>query len=109
MTDKPSFVYVTYIENTAERVWQALTDADLTAQYWGHKQHLRLERRLVLGAPAGRRLGYRRCHRYRAGSRTAAPLGHDLRRPRNGGARHAITSDFRHRAVPRDRPADRDA
>lgn len=36
MTDKPKFVYVTYIESTPERVWQALTDADLTAQYWGH-------------------------------------------------------------------------
>ncbi|HEU5470418.1 MAG TPA: metalloregulator ArsR/SmtB family transcription factor, partial [Actinophytocola sp.] len=36
MTDKPNFVYVTYIESTPERVWQALTDADLTAQYWGH-------------------------------------------------------------------------
>ena len=36
MTDKPTFVYVTYIESTPERVWQALTDADLTAEYWGH-------------------------------------------------------------------------
>jgi uncharacterized protein YndB with AHSA1/START domain/DNA-binding transcriptional ArsR family regulator len=36
MTDKPSFVYVTYIESTPERVWDALTDPDLTAQYWGH-------------------------------------------------------------------------
>ena len=36
MTDKPTFVYVTYIQSTPERVWQALTDADLTAQYWGH-------------------------------------------------------------------------
>ena len=36
MTDKPHFVYVTYIQSTPERVWQALTDADLTAQYWGH-------------------------------------------------------------------------
>jgi uncharacterized protein YndB with AHSA1/START domain len=33
---KPSFVYVTYIESTPERVWHALTDADLTAEYWGH-------------------------------------------------------------------------
>lgn len=32
----PSYVYVTYIKATAEQVWQALTDADLTAQYWGH-------------------------------------------------------------------------
>jgi uncharacterized protein YndB with AHSA1/START domain/DNA-binding transcriptional ArsR family regulator len=36
MTDKPSFVYVTYIESTPERVWDALTDPDMTAQYWGH-------------------------------------------------------------------------
>jgi uncharacterized protein YndB with AHSA1/START domain/DNA-binding transcriptional ArsR family regulator len=36
MADRPSYVYVTYIESSAERVWEALTDADLTAQYWGH-------------------------------------------------------------------------
>jgi uncharacterized protein YndB with AHSA1/START domain/DNA-binding transcriptional ArsR family regulator len=36
MADRPDYVYVTYIESTAERVWQALTDADLTAGYWGH-------------------------------------------------------------------------
>jgi uncharacterized protein YndB with AHSA1/START domain len=35
-TDKPDFVYVTYIRSSPERVWQALTDADLTAAYWGH-------------------------------------------------------------------------
>lgn len=36
MTGKPAFVYVTYIHSTPERVWHALTDADLTAEYWGH-------------------------------------------------------------------------
>ncbi len=36
MTDNPTFVYVTYIDATPERVWEALTDADLTARYWGH-------------------------------------------------------------------------
>lgn len=36
MADRPSYVYVTYIESSPERVWDALTDADLTAQYWGH-------------------------------------------------------------------------
>jgi uncharacterized protein YndB with AHSA1/START domain/DNA-binding transcriptional ArsR family regulator len=36
MTDKPTYVYVTYIHSTAERVWHALTDADLSARYWGH-------------------------------------------------------------------------
>ncbi len=33
---QPTFVYVTYIESSPERVWQALTDPDLTAAYWGH-------------------------------------------------------------------------
>jgi uncharacterized protein YndB with AHSA1/START domain len=36
MSQKPGFVYVTYIHSTPERVWDALTDPELTAQYWGH-------------------------------------------------------------------------
>jgi uncharacterized protein YndB with AHSA1/START domain/DNA-binding transcriptional ArsR family regulator len=36
MADRPSYVYVTYIESTPEKVWHALTDADVTAEYWGH-------------------------------------------------------------------------
>ncbi|MET9220902.1 ArsR/SmtB family transcription factor [Streptomyces sp. NPDC088197] len=40
MTDEsvsvPTYVYVTYIRATPEQVWRALTDADLTARYWGH-------------------------------------------------------------------------
>ena len=31
---KPSFVYVTYIATTPEKVWQALVDTDLMRQYW---------------------------------------------------------------------------
>jgi uncharacterized protein YndB with AHSA1/START domain len=31
---KPTFVYVTYIASTPERVWQALTDGSITPQYW---------------------------------------------------------------------------
>src|SRR4051794_23906675 len=31
----PTYVYVTYIRASAEQVWHALTDADLTARYWG--------------------------------------------------------------------------
>lgn len=34
LTPKPAFVYVIYIATTAEKLWQALTDPDLTAQYW---------------------------------------------------------------------------
>lgn len=36
MSDRPSYVYVTYIKSSPERVWDALTDPELTAQYWGH-------------------------------------------------------------------------
>ncbi|WP_258061130.1 metalloregulator ArsR/SmtB family transcription factor [Arthrobacter sp. 4R501] len=32
----PTYLYVTYIRANAEQVWQALTDADVTAQYWAH-------------------------------------------------------------------------
>jgi uncharacterized protein YndB with AHSA1/START domain/DNA-binding transcriptional ArsR family regulator len=37
MSEKPQYVYVTYIRATPEQVWHALTDADLTGQYWGHR------------------------------------------------------------------------
>ncbi|PKW16973.1 ArsR/SmtB family transcription factor [Saccharopolyspora spinosa] len=36
MSDKPDFVYVIYIDSTPEEVWNALTDPDLTARFWGH-------------------------------------------------------------------------
>jgi uncharacterized protein YndB with AHSA1/START domain/DNA-binding transcriptional ArsR family regulator len=36
MAGRPSYVYVTYIESSPERVWEALTDPHLTARYWGH-------------------------------------------------------------------------
>ncbi|KAA0023490.1 ArsR/SmtB family transcription factor [Antrihabitans cavernicola] len=36
MTDKPSYVYVTYIATTPEKLWQALTDPEITAEYWDH-------------------------------------------------------------------------
>jgi uncharacterized protein YndB with AHSA1/START domain len=35
---KPEFVYTTYIETTAERLWHALTDGDFHERYWfGHR------------------------------------------------------------------------
>ena len=30
-----TYMYVTYVESSPERVWEALTDPDVTAQYWG--------------------------------------------------------------------------
>jgi uncharacterized protein YndB with AHSA1/START domain len=36
--NKPEFVYTTYIETSAEKLWQALTDGDFTERYWfGHR------------------------------------------------------------------------
>jgi uncharacterized protein YndB with AHSA1/START domain len=32
---KPSYVYVTYIRASAEKVWSAITDREMTPQYWG--------------------------------------------------------------------------
>jgi uncharacterized protein YndB with AHSA1/START domain len=32
--EKPKFVYVTYIASTPEKVWNALIDTKMTAQYW---------------------------------------------------------------------------
>jgi uncharacterized protein YndB with AHSA1/START domain len=37
VSDRPTYVYTTYIESTPDRVWEALTDADLTGAYWGHR------------------------------------------------------------------------
>jgi uncharacterized protein YndB with AHSA1/START domain/DNA-binding transcriptional ArsR family regulator len=37
MSEQPTYVYVTYIKASPEHVWKALTDADLTAAYWGHR------------------------------------------------------------------------
>ena len=34
---KASFVYVTYIRATPEKVWSALTDPETTQLYWGHR------------------------------------------------------------------------
>lgn len=36
VSNKPAFVYVTYLESTPEKVWHALTDPELTGEYWGH-------------------------------------------------------------------------
>jgi uncharacterized protein YndB with AHSA1/START domain len=36
MSDQ-TFVYVTYIATTPDKVWQALIDGELTRQYWKHE------------------------------------------------------------------------
>jgi len=45
---KPSFVYVTYIATTAERLWQALTSAEFTERYMFGR---RVDSTWTVGAP----------------------------------------------------------
>jgi|688.fasta_scaffold13025_11 hypothetical protein len=37
--EKPQFVYTLFIATTAEKLWQALTTAEFTQQYWGGRRH----------------------------------------------------------------------
>lgn len=36
--DKPKFVYVTYINTTPEKLWDALINPEFTKQYWGGRR-----------------------------------------------------------------------
>ncbi len=83
-TTIPTYVYVTYIRAGAEQVWQALTDADLTARVLGPRQRVRLAAGLDLGAPPHRRLGRRRRRRQGARDRPAPPARHHVRGPGGG-------------------------
>jgi uncharacterized protein YndB with AHSA1/START domain len=37
MTDTLACTYVTYIQSSSDKIWHALTDADSTAEWWGHR------------------------------------------------------------------------
>src|SRR4051812_5063262 len=36
---KSAYVYVTYIRSTPERVWQALTEGEVTRRYWSNHRN----------------------------------------------------------------------
>ena len=38
--DKPKFVYVSYIESTPEKVWNALRDPEMTRSYWFNHENV---------------------------------------------------------------------
>ena len=109
MTDKPTFVYVTYIESTPEKVWQALTDPDLTAQYWGHSN--------VSDWDVGSHWEHQRTDGTRIADvsgtvlESAPPVRacDHLGRTRRRAIRQPGASHIRHRALRRDRPAHRHA
>jgi uncharacterized protein YndB with AHSA1/START domain/DNA-binding transcriptional ArsR family regulator len=46
--DKPNFVYITYINTTPEKLWEALTNPEFTKQYWGGR---RIESDWKIGSP----------------------------------------------------------
>jgi len=60
---KPEFVYVTYIETTPEKLWQALTSSEFSKRYWSNTE-LQSDFKvgspfaLVLEADPPRRLSY---------------------------------------------------
>jgi len=37
---RPQFVYVTYIHSTPEKVWAALTDGEITKDYWSRRRNV---------------------------------------------------------------------
>lgn len=45
-----SFVYVTYILSTPEKVFEAITQPAIARRYCGHEKCLRLEGRIKMGA-----------------------------------------------------------
>ena len=40
MSDKPQYIYVTYISTTPEKVWNALQDPELTKLFWGRGRNV---------------------------------------------------------------------
>ena len=106
MTEQPTYVYVTYIKASPEQVWHALTDADLTARYWGHRNESDWQPGSTWAAPAHRRLGHRRRdgHGSRVGPAGAAG---DHVPGLDRAARRPVTGDLHHRAARGHRPADR--
>ncbi len=108
MNDKPTFVYTIYIESTPEAVWHALTDAELTAEYWGHSNVSDWKVGSQLGAPAHGRDAHRRRRRHGRGELAAEAVGDDLGRARRGAGRRPVARVVRHRALRRDRPPHRD-
>ena len=46
------FVYVTYIDTTPEKTWQALLDGEMTRQYWQHDNVSDWQPGSTLGTPA---------------------------------------------------------
>ncbi len=96
---KPKTVYVIYIASTPEKVWQALTDRELSQQYF-HGSLLEIEPKA--GGKFAVRFPDGRVNVQRQGGRmvAAAPARHHLDRRMDAGAARAagMPRQLRHRA-----------
>jgi len=94
-TDKPTFVYVTYIRSTPQRVWHALTDAT-SPPNTGATAMFATGSRLALGTPTHRRLEHRGRRRHSARINAPDAARHDLRRTRRAadGGESTVTFDI---------------
>jgi len=52
---KSTFVYVTYIRSTPDKVFKALTDPEITRQYWGHNTIIRVAPFMACGYHAAKK------------------------------------------------------
>ena len=101
----PSFVYVTYIRATPDKVWEALTKADLTEKYWFGYRVLAQAGRIHDGRKPFRHAGPPRSD---TGKRSATASRVQLEAPLQGHSE--LTSVTRHlcgRGVQRADKADR--
>ena len=102
---KPEFVYTTYIETSAEKLWHALTDGDFTERYWfGHRiiSDWEIGSAFSLANQDGPKVT-----RQGTGVRSAAAARLQLGSPKGRlQARSYVTGDFRSRTPRQRRQAD---
>ena len=85
MSTAPEFIYVTYIETTPEKLWEALTNSEFSKRYWFGTE---LQSDWKVGSPFAlvmQRHHHRRRRNPRSRSAAAAvlyfPAPHDRGRP----------------------------
>ena len=99
--DTTSFIYVTYIRATPERVFEAITRPEVARRYWGHENVSDWTPGSTVGARARQRRAHRRT-RGRGGRAHAAPASRPHLGQRLAGRRPAKCSRVSFDIVPFD-------
>ena len=84
MSEKPKFVYVTYIAAPPEKVWEALTKPDISEKYWfGYRVAAdgKLGDLMTATSSGRQALAPRSHHRKRSAAAARLRLGAAPRRP----------------------------